>query len=88
MPQSKAHIEATARWEKENYFKPSIRFRKSDEKLIREMAEATTGSLNSFIIQAVMEKIEREKNKWYNICHWKNLSCLLHRKRLSGIIPW
>ena len=56
-----AHIRATAKYEKDNYFKTLVRFNKKDEKRIREAAGE---SLNGFIVAAVMEKVqETEKAK-------------------------
>ncbi len=53
-----AHIRATAKWEKENYFKTLVRFPKSEEKRIRA---AAGDSLNSFIVSAVLEKLDKKK---------------------------
>ena len=52
-----AQKRAVAKWEKENYFKTLVRFKKSDEERIRV---AAGDSLNGFIVSAVMEKIEKE----------------------------
>lgn len=54
---SAAHIRATAKWEKTNYFKTLVRFRADDEDRIRA---AAGDSLNGFIVSAVLEAI-REK---------------------------
>lgn len=53
---SAAHMRATAKWEKENYFRTMVRFPKDKENIIRA---AAGDSLNGFIISAVMEKLER-----------------------------
>lgn len=53
-----AHMRATAKYEKANYFKTLVRFPKEEEETIRAAAGA---SLNGFIVTAVREKIEREK---------------------------
>ena len=58
MAATKAHLKATQKWEQKAYFKTLIRFKKEDEKIIREYAK---DSLNGFVVQAVMEKIERMK---------------------------
>lgn len=57
MPISEAQKKATAKYEKENYDKILTRFPKgTKEKILNTGAK----SVNSFIIQAVDEKIERE----------------------------
>lgn len=55
MPVTKAHIKATQKYEKENYFKSLVRFKKEDEKRIRAAAGK---SLNGFIVSAVMDKVK------------------------------
>ena len=58
---SEAQKRATAEYEKKAYFKTLVRFPASMEKEIREMAG---DSLNGFIVNAVLEKIDRiEKNQ-------------------------
>ncbi|OUO77948.1 hypothetical protein B5F53_12110 [Blautia sp. An249] len=60
MPVSEAQKRATAKFEKERYDKILTRFPKgTKEKILSTGAE----SLNSFIISAVNEKIEREALK-------------------------
>ena len=56
---SAAHMRATAKWEKENYFRTMVRFPKDKEKLIRAAAETDNESLNNYIVSAVLEKLER-----------------------------
>ena len=51
-----AHMRATAKWEKNNYFKALVRFKKEDEDRIRQAAGS---SLNGFIVSAVLEKLDR-----------------------------
>lgn len=52
---SKAQMEATARYEKENYDKVLVRFPKGTKDKI-----ANTGkSLNGFIVEAVNEKLNK-----------------------------
>ena len=51
-------MRATAKYEKNNYFKTLVRFPKDKEEEIRA---AAGNSLNGFIVSAVMEKMEREK---------------------------
>lgn len=55
---SKAQIKATTKYESKAYFKTLVRFKKEDENMIRAAAGQ---SLNGFIVAAVLEKIEREK---------------------------
>lgn len=54
MPTTKAHIKATAKYEKDAYFKTLVRFKKSDEEKIRE---AANGNLNGFIVDCVLNTI-------------------------------
>lgn len=56
---TEAQRRATKKFEDKAYFKALVRFKKSDEEMIRK---AAGDSLNGFIVQAVMEKIERDKN--------------------------
>lgn len=53
---SAAHMAATAKWEKNNYFKTLVRFPAALETQIRA---AAGDSLNGFIVQAVREKLDR-----------------------------
>ncbi len=55
---SDAQMKATAKYEKLNYFKVLVRFPKDKEAEIRK---AAGDSLNGFIVQAVFEKIERDR---------------------------
>jgi hypothetical protein len=55
---TEAQKRATAKYEKEAYFKTLVRFPASMEKDIREKAGA---SLNGFIVKAVLEKLDREE---------------------------
>lgn len=52
MKQSAAQAKATANWEKRNYFKVLVRFKKEDEDAIRA---AAGDSLNGFIVNAVLK---------------------------------
>ena len=56
---SAAHMRATHKWEKENYFRTMVRFKKEDEERIRQ---AAGDSLNGFIVSAVLEKIEKQNS--------------------------
>lgn len=59
MATSKAHIRATAKYEKNNYFKTLVRFKKEDEERIRN---AAGDSLNGFIVQCVLDKLNGEES--------------------------
>lgn len=54
-----AQKKATAKYEKENYDKILLRLPKGTKELIQN---ATTGSVNGFIYDAIKEKIERERS--------------------------
>ncbi len=54
----KARIRATSKYEAKVYWKTLVRFPKSLEQVIRENAG---DSINGFIVTAVKEKLEREK---------------------------
>lgn len=56
MPVSEAQKRATAKYEKENYDKVLVRFPKGTKEKI--LSTGAT-SVNSFIISAVMEKLEK-----------------------------
>lgn len=62
MPASKAHIKATAKFEAKAYDKILLRVRK-DSPLNKQAIQDAAGSksLNSFILEAVQEKIEKTK---------------------------
>ena len=53
---SKAQAKATYKWEKDNYFKTQVRFKKSDEQRIR--AAVGDGSLNGFIVKCVLDRLD------------------------------
>lgn len=59
MATSKAHIRATAKYEKNNYFKTLVRFKKEDEERIRN---AAGDSLNGFIVRCVLDKLNNEES--------------------------
>ena len=59
MATSKAHIRATAKYEKNKYFKTLVRFKKEDEERIRN---AAGDSLNGFIVQCVLDKLNGEES--------------------------
>ena len=53
-----AHMRATAKYEKENYFKTLVRFNKNDEERIRAAAGK---SLNGFIVKCVLDALDQER---------------------------
>ena len=59
MTTSKAHIRATAKYEKNNYFKTLVRFKKEDEERIRNAAGE---SLNGFIVKCVLDNLNGEES--------------------------
>lgn len=54
MPVKESQIRATKKYEDKSYFKTLVRFKKEDEEAIRAAAGK---SLNGFIVDAVMEKV-------------------------------
>lgn len=56
---TKARLKTNAKWQKKAYFSTLVRFYKEDEEKIRAYAGE---SLNRFIVNAVMEKIEKLEN--------------------------
>lgn len=66
MAQSKAHIEATGRYEKKAYDKILLRMRKDasiNGDVIRTHAEVMGESVNAFLLRAVEEAIKRDNAK-------------------------
>lgn len=59
MATSKAHIRATTKYEKNNYFKTLVRFKKEDEERIRN---AAGDSLNGFIVKCVLDKLNSKES--------------------------
>ncbi len=53
---SKSQAKATAKYEKNNYFKTLVRFKKEDEERIRA---AAGDSLNGFIVQCVLNALDK-----------------------------
>lgn len=53
---SKSQAKATAKYEKNNYFKTLVRFKKEDEERIRA---AAGDSLNGFIVQCVLNTLDK-----------------------------
>lgn len=56
MAVSKSQAKATAKYEKNNYFKTLVRFKKEDEERIRA---AAGDSLNGFIVQCVLDALDK-----------------------------
>ena len=52
-----AHIRATSKYEKSNYFKTLVRFKKEDEERIRK---AAGDSLNGYIVKCVLDSLPPE----------------------------
>jgi predicted HicB family RNase H-like nuclease len=63
MPQSKAHIEATARYEKKAYDKYQIRMKKGQLDVVKTHATNHGESVNGFINRAIAETMKREETK-------------------------
>jgi uncharacterized protein (DUF1778 family) len=64
MAQSRAHIQATTRYESKAYNKITLRVRKDGEINLETITAAATAngeSLNQFIITAITERMERLK---------------------------
>lgn len=55
---TKAQAKATAKYEKNAYFKALVRFRKEDEERIRAAAGE---SLNGFIVQCVLDRVKDQE---------------------------
>ena len=55
---TKAQAKATAKYEKNAYFKALVRFRKEDEERIRS---AAGDSLNGFIVQCVLDRVREQE---------------------------
>lgn len=58
MAVSKSKMAANHKYDKKTYVRPSIRFKHSE---MEEIKKYCGDSLNGFVVQAVMEKIERLK---------------------------
>nr|DAG80899.1 MAG TPA: Transcriptional repressor arc(10) helix, beta-ribbon, beta-sheet, structural [Caudoviricetes sp.] len=55
---SKSQARATAKYEKNNYFKTLVRFKKEDEERIRA---AAGDSLNGFIVKCVLDALNKSE---------------------------
>ena len=60
MATTKAHMKATAKYEKNNDFKTLVRFKKEDEERIRA---AAGDSLNGFIVNCVLDVINKAEER-------------------------
>jgi hypothetical protein len=56
-PTTKAHIKATAKWEKANYDKVLLRLPKGTKERIQAQAE----SVNGYISAALLEKLKQDE---------------------------
>lgn len=56
-PTTKAHMKATAKWEKANYDKVLLRLPKGTKERIQAQAE----SVNGYISAALMERLQRDE---------------------------
>ena len=66
MAQTKAHMEATTRYNKKAYDNIQLRIRKDAElsgDMIRAHAESQGESLNGFLLRAVVETMQRDNAK-------------------------
>lgn len=61
MPVSKAQQKAVTRYMKENYDEIKVRVPKGEKDVIKTHAESQGKSVNSFINEAITEKMNREK---------------------------
>ena len=57
MLKSEAQARATQKYEKNNYFKTLIRFKKEDEQRIR--AAAGDNSLNKFVVESTLDRVRQ-----------------------------
>lgn len=57
MPKSESQARAIKKYEKNNYFKALIRFKKEDEQRIR--AAAGDNSLNKFVVEATLDRVRQ-----------------------------
>lgn len=63
MAVSKAQQKAVAKYMKNNYDDIKVRVPKGQRDIIREHAEKIDGSVNAFIIRAIRETMEGDKEK-------------------------
>lgn len=60
-PQSKAHIKASDKYNKNNYETALIRFKKGEKEKIKAYAEAKGMSLNAYVTGLIYKDMESEK---------------------------
>ncbi len=56
MAQSEAHIKATRKYESNNYWSPTLHLPKE----LKERVQSTGQSVNSYIREAIEQKLERD----------------------------
>lgn len=61
MPVSKAQQKATNKWIEKTYDRINLTVPKGQKEIIKTHAESRGESVNSFINEAIVEKMEREK---------------------------
>jgi len=61
VPASKAQQRAVSKYMKENYDEIKVRVEKGQKEIIKAHAEKNGKSVNSFINEAITEKMERDK---------------------------
>ena len=61
MATTKAHMRATLKWEKENYFRTQVRVNKDLEPVIRKRAEEKGLSLNGYIASLIKADLEKSE---------------------------
>ena len=62
MPASQAKIKANAKYDAKAYDKFLVRVSKGRKEAIQARADAVGQSLNGYVVQAVEERIEHERN--------------------------
>ena len=62
MPPSEAQKEASRKWNKEKVESLHIRVKKGMRDVIQAHADEVGESVNAFVVRAVVETIERDKN--------------------------
>jgi predicted HicB family RNase H-like nuclease len=60
MPVSKSQVKAQSKWESKAYDKILLRMKKGERAIIIETADIQGKSLNSYIIEAINEKLDRD----------------------------
>lgn len=60
MPVSKSQVKAQTKWETKTYDKILLRLKKGERAVVSSSAEVQGKSLNSYIVEAINEKMDRE----------------------------